>query len=254
MARHVMAEAERMSLRGAARDLHTGAQGMGGDPLDSCGGRRLDCAMAAEAQPPQVWAVAGSYFEACNCEAVCPCRQVGGRPGGERSTYGICQFGLSWQIGRGRADGLVLDDLAVVMAGWYDDDEPGKPWRVTLYLDERADPEQHTALAAIFLGRAGGSTLRNFAAAIGTVQAVRRARVELSHVPRRWSIRADKYVTVYAETPVEAPGPVACGIPGLDRPGQEVIADSFRADDAPLSWDLHGRCGFATDFAYSSHD
>jgi hypothetical protein len=73
-------------------------------------------------------------------------------------------------------------------------------------------------------------------------------------VPRRWSIRADTYLTVRAETPVDAPAPVACGISGLDRPGQEVIAGTFRVSDAPLSWDLHGRCGFATDFSYSSRD
>jgi hypothetical protein len=83
---------------------------------------------------------------------------------------------------------------------------------------------------------------------------VRRARIELSHVPRRWSIRADTYLTVHAETPVEAPGPVACGIPGFGQPGQEVIAGTFRVDDGPLSWDLHGRCGFATKFSYSSRN
>jgi hypothetical protein len=127
--------------------------------------------MAGEVEPPRVWAVAGSYFEACNCEAVCPCRTVGERAGG-RSTYGICQFALSWQISQGRADRLRLYDLGVVMAGWYDDDEPGSPWRVSLYLDERAGHEQHAALAAIFLGRASGTTLHNFAAAIGTVHAV----------------------------------------------------------------------------------
>ena len=209
--------------------------------------------MAAEAEPPQVWAVAGSYFEVCNCEAICPCRRVGERAGG-RSTYGICQFVLSWQISQGSADGLRLDDLAVVLAGWYEDDEPGSPWRVSLYIDEQASDEQNAALAAIFLGRAGGATMRNFAAAIGTVHAVRRARIELSHVPRRWSIRADTYLTVHAGTPVDAPAPVACGIPGFDRPGQEVIANTFRVEDAPLSWDLHGRCGFATDFDYSSRD
>jgi hypothetical protein len=210
-------------------------------------------AMAAEATSPLVWAVAGSYFEACNCEAICPCRRVGDRPGG-RSTYGICQFVLSWQIRQGQADGLPLDDLAVVMAGWYHDDEPGSPWRVSLYLDERASQEQHDALAGIFAGRAGGTALRNFATAIGTVHEVRRARIDLSHAPRRWSIRAGTYLTVYAERPVDAPGPVACGIPGFDQPGQEVIAGTFRVDDGPLSWDLHGRCGFATNFDYSSHD
>jgi len=40
----------------------------------------------------------------------------------------------------------------------------------------------------------------------------------------------------------------------LDRPGEEVIADTLRVEDSPLTWDLHGRCGFATDFAYSSGD
>jgi hypothetical protein len=209
--------------------------------------------MAAEAASPLVWTVAGSYFEACNCEAICPCRTVGERAGG-RSTYGICQFVLSWQIRQGQADGLPLGDLAVVMAGWYEDDEPGSPWRVSLYLDELASREQHDALAGIFTGRAGGTVLRNFAGAISTVHEIRRARIELSHVPRRWSIRADTYLTVHAETPVDAPGPVACGIPGLDRPGQEVVAGTFRIDDGPLNWDLHGRCGFATNFAYSSDD
>jgi hypothetical protein len=53
---------------------------------------------------------------------------------------------------------------------------------------------------------------------------------------------------------VEAPAPVACGIPGFDQRGQEVIAGTFRVDDAPLGWGLHGRCGFADGFAYSSDD
>jgi len=67
-------------------------------------------------------------------------------------------------------------------------------------------------------------------------------------------MRADADLTVRAETLVEAPAPVACGIPGLDRPGREVIAGTFRVDDVPLSWELHGRCGFAPDFAYRSDD
>jgi hypothetical protein len=125
---------------------------------------------------------------------------------------------------------------------------------VQLRGPERASQEQHDALAGIFTGRAGGAVLRNFAAAISTVDEIRRARIELSHMPRRWSIRADTYITVHADAPVEAPGPVACGIPGFDQPGQEVIADTFRVTDRPLSWDLHGRCGFATNFAYNSQD
>jgi hypothetical protein len=196
------------------------------------------------------WRVTGTYFEACNCDAICPCRVVGDKPGG-RSTYGICQFALSWQVRTGAADVVPLDDLAVVMAGWYDDDEPGSPWSVSLYIDDRANVAQHAALAAIFLGRAGGGTLRNFAAAISTVHAVRPATITLSHQPRRWSMSVPTYLTVSATEPVDAPGPVACGIPGLDRPGTEVVSDTLLVDDDPLRFEFHGRCGFATDFDYA---
>ncbi len=147
------------------------------------------------------WTVSGSYFESCNCDAICPCRSVGGRPGG-RSTHGICQFALSWHLRDGHAGDIPLDGLDVVMAGWYDDDERNAPWRVVLYVDERATEPQHRALADIFLGRAGGTVLTNFAAAIGEVHHVRKASIALSHIRRRWAIRAGNYVDVAATTPV----------------------------------------------------
>jgi len=49
------------------------------------------------------------------------------------------------------------------------------------------------------------------------------------------AMRAETYLTVRAETSVKAVTPVACGISGFDRPGQEVIAGTFRVADAPLS-------------------
>jgi hypothetical protein len=56
------------------------------------------------------WRVRGSYFEACNCEAICPCRSVGGRPGGP-SSFGECFGALSWHVHEGHADGLDLSGL-----------------------------------------------------------------------------------------------------------------------------------------------
>ena len=196
------------------------------------------------------WDVGGSYFEACNCDAICPCRVVGDKPG-RRSTHGICQFALSWQIESGQADGVTLDGLGVVLAGWYDEEEPSSPWSVNLYVDERSDDQQYDALADIFLGRIAGGTMQNYGAAIGTVHHVRRAQIELDHRPRRWRIKADTYVSVRATQPVESEEPIACGIPGLDRPGQEVVSDELRVTDAPLEWDVRERCGFATDFHYA---
>jgi hypothetical protein len=93
--------------------------------------------------------------------------------------------------------------------------------------------------------------MQNYGQAIGTVHHVRRARIELDHRPRRWRIKADTYISVGATRPVESEEPIACGIPGLDRPGQEVVSDELRVTDAPLEWDVRERCGFATDFHYA---
>jgi len=199
------------------------------------------------------WRLSGSYFEACNCEAICPCRPRGGRPGG-RSTFGVCDFALSWRIREGRAAALDLSGFCVVLAGSYEDDEPGSPWRTALYLDQRADEEQQHALGDIFLGRAAGGTLRNFARLIGEVYAVRPALIELDHSPNGQRISAENYVTVRGVEPVDSDELITCAIPGHDHPGQEFRTEFQRIADPPLAWEVRGRCGFGTDFDYRSDE
>ncbi|MDQ3342898.1 MAG: DUF1326 domain-containing protein [Actinomycetota bacterium] len=197
------------------------------------------------------WQVEGSYFEGCNCEAVCPCRRQGDRPGG-RSTYGVCDFALSWLIRDGHADSLDLSGFEVVLAGHYDDDEPGQPWRVALYVDQRAEPDQQHALADIFLGRAGGTTLTNYAQIIGEVHAVRPARIRLNHSPGPQRIEVEDYVTVKAVEAVPVDVAVSCEIPGHDHPGTELRTSLVRVNDPPLQWEVSGGCGFTTEFVYRS--
>lgn len=196
------------------------------------------------------WELSGSYFEACSCQAICPCRSVGGREGG-RSTYGVCDFALGWTIEAGRAEDVDLSGLEVVMAGSYDDDEPGMPWRVVLYLDARANSAQRQALEDIFLGRAGGTTLRNFAHAIREVYAVRSASIAIDHSPPRRGIRASNWVEVVEREPFPTAEPVSCAIPGHDHPGEEVVVERLAVRDDALHFELRGRCGFATTFAYA---
>ena len=197
--------------------------------------------------PP--WYVTGSYFEACNCLAICPCRRRAGQKSTGTSTYGVCDFALSWQVLQGAFGKLSLDGLNVIMAGSYRD---GEPWHICLYVDERATAEQHVALATIFTGRAGGTTLRNYAKVIGQVHAVRRANIELDHRRNRWRMRAENFVAVQGATPVASPVAISCGIPGHDRPGEELRTDVMQVNDAPLIWGVQARCGFATSFAYHS--
>ena len=198
------------------------------------------------------WHVSGSYFEACNCDAICPCRRRGGVKISAGSSYGVCDFALSWRVIAGQSGDLNLSDLSVVLAGSYRDDEPGKPWRVCLYVDDQGSAEQQGALTEIFLGRAGGTSSRNFAAAIGEVYAIRPARIELVHVPGRWFMRAGEHVLVRATVPVPSDEPITCAIPGHDRAGEELQTETMRVNDDPLRWEVSARCGFASTFDYLS--
>ena len=105
------------------------------------------------------WRIAGAYFESCNCDAICPCRMIGGVRGG-RSTYGACYGALAWRIDEGHADDVDLSGCAAALVVSYDDDEPGSPWSVILHVDERGDERQRRAIEEILLGSRGGDVQR----------------------------------------------------------------------------------------------
>jgi hypothetical protein len=200
------------------------------------------------------WRVQGSYFEGCNCDAICPCRSVGGRPGGP-STYGECFGSLSWRVRSGHFGDMDLSDLSVVMSLRYRDDvTPSTRWQVVLYVDDSATDDQHEALADIFLGRAGGTVEQQYGPAIGTVLDVRRAGIRLEHVAPRKRIDVVGYLTVEAQDPASDAGDVRCGIPGFDHPGTELHGDQLSSTDPGLRWEVRGRrhASFSSDFDYTS--
>ena len=201
------------------------------------------------------WQLAGTYLEACNCEAICPCRRIGGRTGG-RSTYGICLGALSWWFTSGHADGVDLAGLGVVLTSRYSDDEEGSPWTYFLYVDERADPAQQEALAEIYTGRRGGTPLKQFPWAFKSANllGVRAAALEIDHTPGRGWFRAGGDVAVRVREVFPDQETVTCVIPGHHRSGHEVIADLLEVTADPLEFELSGVCGYESTFEYSSAD
>jgi hypothetical protein len=133
------------------------------------------------------WRIAGSYLEACNCDAICPCRMVDGVPGG-RSTHGECYGALAWRVEEGDLSGS-----AAVMTFSYDDVEPGSPWTLVLYVD---GPDE---LAEILLGRMGGKHVPAlpWVRKPRDVVAVRRTRIDFGD----GEVRAGDAVVLRATTP-----------------------------------------------------
>jgi hypothetical protein len=210
----------------------------------------IDAAAADRLTP---WRVRGSYFESCNCEAICPCRMISGRKGG-RSTYGICFGVLSWLVEEGHAGDVGLDGLAAAFEVRYDDDEPGSPWSMVVHVDERGSTEQRQALAAILLGDLGGDAVLRlpWVSKPSELIDVIASPIEIENSASGHELRVGRAVTLAATRPFETNDVVACGIPGYDNPGIELLADELIVDDAPFSWELSGNCAFASAFDYSS--
>lgn len=200
------------------------------------------------------WRIRGSYFESCNCDAICPCRRVDGVPGG-RSTHGICLGVLSWLIDEGAVDDVDLGGLPVALAFHYNDDEPGSPWTWVLYLDTRASDEQRAALEKIFTGRLSGDAQVQFPWAFKASEliAVRAVAIDVDHTQRRQWLRIRPHVTVSIRDTHSSEHTVSCLIPGHARTGEELIADELVVDDQQLQFNYRGVCGYSSTFDYAGH-
>jgi hypothetical protein len=198
------------------------------------------------------WRICGSYFESCNCDAICPCRRIDGVPGG-RSTHGVCMGVLSWLIEDGAADGVDLSGLPVAVACRYNDDEPGSPWTWVLYLEARATGLERAALEGIFTGRLGGDAESHFPWAWkrSELVAVRPAEIEVDHTRRRQSLRIRDRVSVRIRDRYDGGETVTCVIPGHQQTGEELVAEELLVEDDPLAFAYHGVCGYGSTFDYS---
>lgn len=178
---------------------------------------------------------------------------VGGVPGG-RSTYGLCFGALSWLVEDGHAGNVALGGLALALLISYDDDEPGSPWTFTVHVDERGSAEQQQALASIIRGELGGEAILRlpWVSKPSDLIDVKASRIEIESGSSGHMLRVGRSITLTATRPFATDDVVACGIPGYDSPGTELLADEFRVDDGPFSWDLSGNCAFVTRFDYAS--
>lgn len=201
------------------------------------------------------WSLAGTYLESCNCDAICPCRKIGGVPGG-RSTHGVCMGVLSWFVEEGCAGDIELSGSSVAIVCRYDDDEPGSPWTILLHVDERVSAEAQAALADILLGRRGGAQIQGLPwnRKPSILRAVRSSRIELDHVSERRFLRVADRVLLRISHPVETDQTVTCVIPGHHQPGSELYAEVLRVDDELYEEEFAGNCAFTSRFAYSSDD
>ena len=110
----------------------------------------------------------------CNCAWGCPC-QFNALP-----THGRCEALVAVRIREGHYGSTKLDGVTFATAYWW----PGAVHEgngiVQLAIDERATPEQRTAIVNITSGKEGGTLFEIFSSVVSTVLEPIFVRIDLS--------------------------------------------------------------------------
>jgi hypothetical protein len=193
------------------------------------------------------FSVEGDYFEACTCDVSCPCVWL------KPADQDACDLMLAWHVGTGQKDGVDLSGLNAVMAVHSPKQMTDGGWKVALYLDDRATPEQSEALGAVFSGAAGGH-LAALAPLIGEVAGVAPAPITFNRT--NGSLRAEVAGTLTMEAE-EIKGMDGATSPVITNPLLGAVAQPVTQAKAGTvgyhgHWDIEysGTNSFVTDFKY----
>lgn len=194
------------------------------------------------------WKITGTYFEACNCDAACPCVFL------SDPTEDDCTALVGWHIEEGYFEDVSLDGLNVALAVVSPGNMSKVKWDAAIYFDDRAEGAQKEALTRIFTGQEGGH-LAVLVSQVGNVLGIKTAPINYTENGKQRRLS----VVGAAEAEIEAiegqgGGDVTIeGHPLCIAPEQTfVVARSKQLtyDDYDLHWEISGKNGFYSPFNY----
>jgi len=112
----------------------------------------------------------GELLEVCTCKVICPC-WVGEDPDG-----GACDGVVAYHLNKGTVNGVDVSGRTFVLLAHIPGNVLKGNWKVVVYVDDRATPQQQEALLSAFTGKLGGP-LADQAQLVGQVLAVERAPI-----------------------------------------------------------------------------
>ena len=107
----------------------------------------------------------GRLLEVCTCNVLCPCWV------GEDPDNGTCDGVLAWRVDAGTVDGTNVSGRTLVILTHIPGNILQGNWRVRVYVDDEATPEQKEALLNVWTGKLGGP-VADLAKLVGEVIAV----------------------------------------------------------------------------------
>ena len=198
------------------------------------------------------WKIAGSYFETCSCDVVCPCTAslaLG-------ATQDYCRVVLVFHVKDGEVEGVDVSGLTVAAVAETPKVMTDGNWRLGVFIDSSASDEQAEKLGGVFSGALGGP-MEALGPLIGENLGVKRAPIEVREDGLTHSIRVGDEVDLEIEDVV--PFGVETGKPavltGIFHPaGSELtVARATRSKIDAFGISYEGKAGFSNSaFAWAA--
>jgi len=198
------------------------------------------------------WSLAGSYFETCSCDVVCPCTaslSLG-------ATREYCRVVLVFNVKEGEVDGTDLSGLTVAAVCETPKVMTEGNWRIGVVIDAAASDEQAEKLGGVFSGALGGP-MEALGPLIGENLGVERLPIEVREDGLQHSVRIGEVVDFEIEDVV--PFGVETGEPakvtGIFHPaGPDLtISRATRSQINAFGIEYEARAGFSrSEFAWAA--
>jgi hypothetical protein len=198
------------------------------------------------------WKLAGTYFETCSCEVVCPCT-VSLANG---ATYDRCRVTLVFNVVDGDVDGTDVSGLKVAAVADTPQVMSEGNWRLGVVIDAAASDEQAAKLGAVFSGQLGGP-MEALGPLVGESLGVERLPIDVREDGLTHSVRIGDAIDFEIEDIV--PFGVESGEParlvGIFHPaGSELtISKATRSSIDAFGISYEGKSGFSSStFAWAA--
>lgn len=115
----------------------------------------------------------GRLLEVCNCNVLCPCWI------GENPDNGTCDSVVAYRIDQGAINGTDVSGLTLALVAYIPGNVLQGNWRVVVFVDDKATPQQQEALLNVWTGKLGGP-VADLAKLVGEVITVQRAPISFA--------------------------------------------------------------------------
>ncbi len=198
------------------------------------------------------WNLAGSYFESCSCDVVCPCTaslSLG-------ATKDRCKVVLVFNVKSGEVEGTDVGGLTVAAVADTPKVMSEGNWRLGVVIDAEASDEQAEKLGGVFSGALGGP-MEALGPLVGEDLGLQRLPIEVREDGLTHSVKIGEEIDLEIEDIV--PFGVETGEPakitGIFHPaGSELtVSRATRSSVNAFGIQYEAKAGFsASEFAWAA--